>query len=204
MKPLPKSRTLPVRLNRHRSRKTRGATMPEIVIGASLTTMVMGSLILAMVSGMGSWAKGQGKITSNMEVQSAMRVVTQELREAMFAEIEGSGMRINYRLPKRTDGKYDMPIEWDGINRSIYRTESGNLILLTGDATRVIAKNVKTVDPWSPNGTRAYKIFVPGSGTVLRKLDVLLAVENYGKGGKKEWGRVRESVQLRNVPILTQ
>jgi len=178
--------------------------MPEVVIGASLTTMVMGSLILAMVSGMGSWAKGQGKITSNMEVQSAVRLVTQELREAMFAEVEGSGMRINYRMPKMTDGKFDMPVVWDGVSRSIYREDSGNLILKVGDSTRVIAKNVKTVDPWSPGGTRNYKIFTAGSGTVLRKVDILIAVENYGKGGKKEWGRVRESVQLRNVPILTQ
>ena len=185
-------------------KKQRGATMVEVVTGAAITTLVLFGSTAAMISGMNSWARGQGKIDADSQSQKAVRVISMELRQAMTVTVDSNGLGLTYRLPsKDANGDYIIPVVWDNIYRRI-EYSNGVIKILTGENNHVICRNVILTDPFSTGGVASYKIFTAGSGAITRQLVVMIATRTNGARTENVTGRVRESIYLRNIPSLTQ
>ncbi len=192
-------------LTRKRSRRHAGATMVEVVVGAGISTVVLFALIVSLLTGMSRWADGTGKLTSEMGVQSGMRTVTQELREAMQVTVASNGQSLTYRLPQMTNGSYVVPIVWDGVSRSIeYKSATKSVVIKEGTTERVVLRNVVVQERALDGRSNNYRLFTAGTGSVTRQVTVMFVAENYGSSSVKKSARAREEVFLRNVPTTTQ
>ena len=189
--------------------KQRGATLVEVTTASLLSMLVFTAAISLFLFGMSTWYKGTSKIEASLDCQSAVRLICQELREAMKVDAPtASNTAVNYRMPKKNeDGDFEMDAQgrpiWDGISRSIYLSD-GKIYMVAGSASRVLCSNVITTDPQSVGGATTYKIFNAGSGTIIRQMTVMLVTKKAGY--KKEFGysRSRESIYLRNIPELVR
>lgn len=182
----------------------RAVTLVEVLVSASISSLVLFSAISIFLSGIGSWARGQGKIDAETQSRQAVRVVSDALREAMWVSVDADGMGLTYRLPRtEADGSFEVPVIWDGIDRRIAYA-SGKLNLTDASGTRTICRNIRLTDPESPGGTTLYRIFVPGPGSITRRLSVMVVTETNGARSERVVGRKRETVFLRNIPELTR
>ena len=182
----------------------RGAVLIELITAAGITVLVLGGAVSTLFVGSAAWARGMGKIGAEVDSQMAVRIVAQQLREAMSVKVDADGKGLTYRVPQ-TDksGAYTLPISWDGRVRSV-RVQKDKLVLADGQSNRVIASGLVFSDPVSKNGNQPYRIFTPGPGTVTRQVTIQIATSRYGVGAKKVASRSRETIFLRNIPQLTQ
>lgn len=198
--------------SRKRNRRG-GVTTIEVLTASALSVVATFTAVAVMISGMSSWAKGQGRIMAEGDAQNAVRTISNELREAMAVTVL-SGTAVEYRLPlKDGNGNFVVPAQWDGVTRRIEwsSTDGGlGLVRVTGGSTNnVICRNVLLRDPQSSGftpttGGSTYNIFTAGAGTVTRQLTIMLATR--ANAAKKEYvvSRSRETVFLRNIPTLTR
>lgn len=187
---------------RNNSRLKRGATLFEVVIASGISTFIMYSLVLTLLSGSGNWIKGQGKIDVDVASQQTIRVVTNELREAMSVNVIDSGKTVEYRLPKKENGEYVVPAEWDGVERKIvYNANNKTVNKVTDNGTSVLCEGVYATDPKTGN---AYSVFTAGAGAVTRDVTVMLVLSTSTASEGAEKSRIRETIYLRNVPSLTR
>lgn len=185
-----------------RNRKA-GATLIEVLASAALSVFVMGTALVVLMSGLSGWARGTGAIDAQSRAERAVRLISMELREAMSIQVDADGMGCSYRLPQKdANGNYLVPAVWDGVPR---RIELRNGVIWMGptSALRPIARGVITTDPESPNRD-PYRLFVPGSGTVVRRVDVMVAIETFAERNRRVASRYRETLYLRNVPIISK
>ncbi|HAP41099.1 MAG TPA: hypothetical protein DCQ94_15275 [Nitrospira sp.] len=184
--------------------RQRGVTLAEVMVSASISTVVLFSAITIFLSGISAWARGQGRMDAETQSRQAVRVVSDALREAMWVSVDADGMGLTYRLPRVDgDGAFEVPVIWDGIDRRIALT-SGKLNLTDAAGTRTICRNIRLTDPESPGGLSTYRIFTPGPGSITRRLAVQVVTETNGARSEKVVGRKRETVFLRNIPELTR
>ena len=187
---------------RNRNRLKRGATLFEVVIASGISTVVMYSLVLTLLSGSGSWIKGQSKIDVDVSSQQSLRAITVELREAMAVSIVDDGKTVEYRLPKKENGEYKVPAEWDGVERKIkYIPNSKSVTKVADNDTTVLCTGVYPNDP--KTGT-AYKVFTAGAGAMTRDVTIMLVLSAGEGSASAEKSRIRETIYLRNVPSLTR
>jgi len=185
-------------------RRVRGATTLEVITAASITTIVLFSSIMVLIAGVGSWARGVGKINAENRCRQLVRSVANEVRSAMSVTVDGDGLGLSYRMPKLdSNGDVIAPVEWDGVERRIELVED-RLVQTIGDTTRVLAEDVSLTDPEAPDGSPDIRIFTPGSGSITRQLTIHIVTQSYGKGQEIETARARETVYLRNIPELTR
>ena len=188
-----------------RSRKKRlGATLVELLTGAAITILVLVGSMSILVAGSASWAQGLGKIGAETDAQMSVRLISQDLAEAMSVTVDSNGEGLTYRLPS-TDGSgnYLLPVTWDGITRRI-QVQGNSLVLTAGSATRFLAKDLIFTDPLSANGTGSYQVFTPGPGTVTREVTIEIVTSRSGYRNKTVHSRSRETIFLRNIPVLTK
>jgi hypothetical protein len=194
--------------SRHGKRIRRGATLIEVLTAAGMSTMVMFGVILALLSGMKSWAQGESKIVAEQGSQQAVRQISVELREAMSVTVDAGGNSLSYRLPQKDgNGNYVVPAQWDGVNRRIFyqNSDNGNTIKLGPYGhEREICKNVVLQEPLTGGGSSVYRIFSPGAGSITRQLTVMVVTQTSGVSNNKLNSRIRETIYLRNIPTLTQ
>ncbi|MBS1705888.1 MAG: hypothetical protein JST40_08440 [Armatimonadetes bacterium] len=184
------------------SRLRRGATMVEVVTGAGLTTIVLGTSLSILIAGNASWARGSGQISADSSAQTAIRILSSTLREAMTVTVDENGQGLTYRLPEvDEDGNYVVPAVWDGVTHRVYY-DDGFLYEQTGDDLRTIAREVILTDP--ARGNARYRIFTPGDGTVIRSLTISVVTQTNGQHNAETHSRAKETLYLRNVPSLTQ
>jgi len=182
----------------------KGATLMETLTAATLTTMVLFTGVMVLISGMNSWAQGQGRINAEMQSQRSIREVSNQLRQAMSVIVDADGMGVTYRLPQVDgNGSFIVPAAWDGVFRR-FDISNGNLRLTEGGAIRTICKNVILTDPKSPGGASAYVPFTKGIGAITRQVTVMIATRWNGKRDQYVTSRARETIYLRNVPQLSQ
>lgn len=190
-------------MNRTRSRLRRGMTMIETITASAVGVLVIFTSVMAMISGMGTWAKGQSKINADLQSQRAIRAIAINLREAMAVTVDNDGNGLTYRLPKFDGtGNIIAPIEWDNVERRIVRQDGKIYVGPTG-SLRVLAKDVITTDPVA-SGTPSYKLFESDGATVVRRLNVMVATKTISSNNQTVTSRVRETIYLRNVPILSK
>ncbi|HRJ27579.1 MAG TPA: prepilin-type N-terminal cleavage/methylation domain-containing protein [Fimbriimonadaceae bacterium] len=183
-------------------KKQRGATLTEVVMAAALSALAMAGATAAFMSGMKSWATGQGKINADMEAQQTIRTITAELREAMSVVVDANGMGVTYRLPQKTSGgAFVVPATWDGVVRRI-ELSNGKLCILENGKSRVIARDIISSDPQRNN--QNYSIFTAGPGAITREIDVMIVSRTASYQNKTTFSRVRETLFLRNIPSLSR
>lgn len=191
-----------------RRRTIRGSSLAEVVTAAGMATIVLFSVVLALLSGTKSWAQGQGKITAEQDSQQAIRLISMELREAMSVSVDANGNGLSYRLPsKDSNGDFAVPVQWDGVNRRIYYQAGegrGSIRMGAVGSERTICRNVVLEEPLPAGESRSYRIFTPGAGSITRQLNLLIVTETNGASSAKIHSRIRETIYLRNIPILTQ
>lgn len=179
--------------------RRRGVTLPEVLLGVSVFAFVTFGALLALIGTLSGWATGQARIQAEVDTQRALRRVTDALQEAMWAQLDGDGLGISYRLPQRDgSGNITYPLTWDGIERRI-EIAGTNLRICDDAGCTTILTDVTTVDPNHPSGG-SYKMFVAPVATTVRQVTVQIVVNRQVRADRTVWARARESVSLRNVP----
>lgn len=191
-------------MNTHARRLRAGSTLTEVITAAGITTLVFFGSLLALMSGMGAWAKGETSISAQQQTQHAVRIIGQQLREAMEIQVTNNGNTVTYKLPQVDgDGNYVVPSTWDGVTRRIMLDESGTpdvLIIGPQGSEREICSHVVTVDPETSSNVQ---LFTPGPGQTPRQLTIRLITQRTSDNGKQVVSRIEETVYLRNVPSLS-
>jgi type II secretory pathway pseudopilin PulG len=183
-------------------KRLRGMTMTEALFGTVILALVLFGGFLALLSTLAAWTRGQATINAEVQATNALRTTADQLREAIEVFVDQNGMGITYRLPaKSTDGSYLVPLEWDGIDRRIFVNGNNQLVLDDGQSTRVILSEMVLTDP--RRGNDAYPVFSAAPGFVTREVTIQLVTRRLlNRFGEDAWGRVRQTVGLRNDPVL--
>lgn len=177
-------------------------TLIESITGASITAMTLVGGVACFVSGMMSWTKGAATIDAMSKSQNAVKMMSQQLREAYKVTVSSDGKQVTFQLPsKNPDGSYVIPMVSDNVNRVFKVNTSNELVLTQGDSTIVISKNILATDPAT---NAAYRVFTANDGSVSRQLVIQLVTTRQGFRNNWEPNRTRESVYLRNIPQLSR
>lgn len=184
-----------------RNYRRRGATMVEVVVGAGLSVITLIGGVGCYMAGMMSWMKGVGAMDSISKSQDSVRLVCNQLREAMSVTINESGTVVTYAMPSKDEnGSYVLPLASDGVTRN-FTLSNGSLTQTVGQNTRLISANVLNIDPATG---ASYKPFSANNGDVTRQVVVTLVTSKQGFRNNWTPSRSRESVYLRNVPQLSR
>lgn len=184
--------------------RRRGVTTLEMLIGLSLTALVLLAGVIALVSTMQAWYRGEARIQMELASTRALQYIRDRLREAMSVSVDIDGREITYRLPERDlDGKYKLPPEWDGVERRIYVDANGQLISLDGERQTVLLDDVVFTDRRGGAEGPLYRPFTSGGGAIVRQVTVHLVTKKMlREEGEAAYGRVRETILLRNTPSI--
>jgi hypothetical protein len=184
-------------------RRVRGVTLPEALFAAFLTAVILTFTLSLYVTGMMAWLRGEGNILSETGSDVAIRVVANEMRQAMNVVVDANGNGLTYNLPLQANGTDVIPISTDGVTRRIELDGSSLNMLANGAVTRTICKGVILTDPLSPGGTQAYKIFTPSAGSITRSITVEVANRASSYQAETISARNRETIFLRNIPQIS-
>lgn len=177
-------------------------TLVESVTGASITAMTLVGGVACFMAGMMSWTKGAATIDSMTKSQNAVKMMSQQLREAYKVTVSDDGKMVTFQLPsKNPDGSYVIPMVSDNQNRVFKVNDSNELVYINNSVTTVVSKNVLATDP---NTNSSYRVFTANSGTVSRQLVIQLVTTRQGFRNNWQPNRSRESVYLRNIPQLSR
>ena len=184
-------------------RRRLGTTLIEALMAAVLTAIVLAGALGLTVTGNLAWYRGEGNIQAESTSQDSIRVMAQDLRQAMYVAVDPNGLGLTYYLPAKDDtGTNIVPEVSDGVT---YRVEldGSTLNMIAGGVTSKVCDNVILTDPNSPGGASPYVIFTPGQGTTTRSLTVMVVTQRQGYGAEQVTARCRETIYLRNVPQLS-
>lgn len=188
-------------IQRSRRNRQRGTTLIEVVTGAAISVITLVGGVGCFMAGMMSWMKGVGAMDSISKSQNSVKLMAQQLREAMSVSISTDGNTVTYAIPTKDEsGSYVLPLASDGVNRQ-FTLSNGTLSQVTGSSSRIVAKNVLSTDPAT---NAAYSIFTANSGDVTRQVVITLVTSQQGFRNNWTPSRSRESVYLRNVPQLSR
>jgi hypothetical protein len=187
---------------KHRSNsRRRGATMIEVVVGSGVSVVTLIGGVACFMAGMMSWMKGVGAMDSISKSQDSVKMVSQQLREAISVKITDNGNVVTYSLPSKDGGgSYVLPLASDGIIRK-FVVSNNTLTHEVGTDSRVIASHIMSTDPKTGN---PYTVFQANDGTVTRQVIITLVTTRQGYRDNWTPSRARESVYLRNVPQLSR
>ncbi len=188
-----------------RKRGNRGTTLLEVLTASALSVFVIGTSVTVLISGSASWAKGQTRIAMEMGSQQAMRKISLDLRETIDASVDANGLGINYKLPRRDgSGNLIIPMEWDEVERRIEFHETGtNMGIIRAKVGGNYRTLLEDVPKLNPQTLVANKFFVPGKGTIVRSVDVVL-VGKAAESSHAGTDRLKETIYLRNIPSLSR
>lgn len=180
-------------------KRQRGVSMVEVLVATTLSVMVVFTTLSVFLSGAGSWARGESMISNESDSKLAVRMVVDELREAMQVNVAADGLSVTYRLPvKDSSGRFRTPLQWDNVNRRIFFAD-GALWKQTGGTTTRLASHVILTDPLSSGGTQSYRLFTPNRDSIHTQLAVMVVTRSHRGTRQESVGRFREIVYFRNV-----
>lgn len=185
-----------------KQRKIRGMTTIEAVIAVTIMSFVIFGSILALLATLTAWTKGQTRMANEIKSEQALRWVVGELREAMNVTVDGNGLGLTYHLPT-TDGggSYVVPVTSDGVDRRIFLDNANNLVANDGVSDTILVRGLITTDP--RNANVSYRIFTAGAGVNVRQVTVKIITRGAMRNSQYAYGRVRETVVLRNLPTTS-
>lgn len=186
-------------MNRFNVSRKRGLTVLELTIASLFTVLAMGGVVGALFMSSSNWLRGSARSQAEVEAQRGVRIISDELRQAMLVGVDADGMGVTYRVPtKDASGAFTVPPVWDNVTRRI-EVNGSSIRIVTGGQSRTIVRNVRPTDP-STNAT--YRLFTPGVGSVTRSVTILIATNRFGDRNRTYSGRYRETIFLRNIPEL--
>ncbi len=185
-----------------RTRRCRGVSLVEAMLASTLTAITLTTALSLYIVGLMAWYRGEGNIDAESTSHTAIRLVANELRQAMSVTVDGNGSGLTYYLPQKDgNGTNIVPEVSDGVTRRI-ELDGTTINMIANGQTRKVCPNVILTDPLSPGGTGAYQIFVAGAGTTTRSVTIMVVTQRPGYGAELVTSRNRETVYLRNVPQL--
>ena len=180
--------------------RRRGSTITEVMLASSISTIVLFAGVGTFLVGMRSWIRGQASVDALNGSQRAVRVISNELREAMSLVIAGDGRTVTYQKPlKDANGNFVTPMQTDGFTRTISVSGAGVLTMTAQGQTRTLAKGLVLTDGGIP-----YNPFSAVNASLTRSLTVKLVSSQTGPMNSNVLSRVRETLYLRNVPQLSR
>lgn len=81
----------------------RAFSLMEVLVASLLTVMVLGTTVMAMVMGTSNWIRGTAGGVSSNSAQRAVRVISDQLREAMSVAVDGDGQGLTYVMPAKDE-----------------------------------------------------------------------------------------------------
>lgn len=177
--------------------------MVEMIISIAISALVIFGGLTVLVGTAASWDKGRARIDAEIESGQTIWFIRDRLREAMEVTVDADGKGLTYRLPlKNANGDFITPVQWDGVVRRFEVRPSGKLVAVDGANERVLVEDVALRDP--RNGNPApYQQFTRGPGGITRTVIVQIVTQRQiRREGTTAYGRNRETVILRNTPIL--
>lgn len=186
-------------------RRLRGNSLVEVMTSSFIVLFVMLAAIGILIASSYAWAKNLARANSDSQPQIAVQAIARELRGAITVSVDSGGQTIRFQKPSVDDnGAITTPAAADGVIRVITLTGSTITEQIGSVNPVVLARNVITTDPASPNGTSAYQIFTAGSGSIFRSVLVMVATQFDNGRGNLLSARARQTVYLRNVPQQTR
>ena len=204
----------------HFRSKRAGVSLAEVIVASAMSSFILLFAISVFLMCTSSWVRGENMMDSDNQVRSAVRLISDELREAMWVSVDADGKGLTYRKPKKdVNGNFQIPVLWDGLDRR-FEFESGRLYMKpTSTTKKLICRNVMTTDPFVGIGNAfvakkqivsgplpsypAYRFFQANVGAIVSEVTVtIVASNNGGRAGEVTRSRRREVVALRNVPEL--
>lgn len=207
-------------------KRQRGFTLPELMTGAVIGTMVIGGGAMLATNSAQSWTKGRNWIDADESSRQAVQKVTRTLREAMWVQVDANGRGVTYRLPRKdAGGNVIVPTQPDMTLRR-FEVVNGALVHIEGARRMTVATGVLERDPYrdvtggramahgvlydvscgSPvydlrvETSPAYRMFTANGSGPARELTVQFVTANKGqKGDQTLFGRRRERISLRNI-----
>jgi prepilin-type N-terminal cleavage/methylation domain-containing protein len=186
-----------------RAGRRRGFTLVEVVIASFLMVVVTSAGFGIFWYSSRAFVRSQALNVAEKSAEVAVRNIVAQLRQAMLVTIN-SGTSITYELPAvGSNGDYSYPPTWDGVTRSI-QLSSGHITITAGTNNTTICSGVIGTDPLSSGGTGTYNIFTAGNAGILRSVIVMVVTQFNSQDNLTVTGRFRETVWLRNIPIIEQ
>lgn len=210
-------------------KRQRGFTLPELMTGAVIGSMVIGGGAMLATNSAQSWTKGRNWIDADESSRQAVQKVTRTLREAMWVQVDANGRGITYRLPRKdAGGNVISPTQPDMTLRR-FEVVNGVLVHVEGARRTSVADGVLDRDPYRDlTGGRAmahgvlydvhcgspvyhlrvdtsptYRMFTSNTAGPARELTIQFVTATKGhRGDQTLFGRRRERISLRNIPSL--
>lgn len=111
----------------------RGFTLLETLTATSLFSIMLLGGVTLMLNGVSSYERDITRTSAEADVGRAIRVISEQLRQAVTVTVDSGGQGLTYTLPARqSDGSLVVPITSDGISRRIYRTANGRHLAIDG------------------------------------------------------------------------
>jgi prepilin-type N-terminal cleavage/methylation domain-containing protein len=151
--------------------KTRGFTLMELMVGMT----IMGALIIGTMTVFSETMSGFYRTKTDIDLASqntlGMQRVAETLRGAYSMEIQNSGTKVVYYLPKKNatvdpttgEREYTEPIQSDGVARS-FTVTGGQLV--DDSSGRVLAEKVVAKDP-DPASSQYNQVYAPFQLTTI-------------------------------------
>jgi Tfp pilus assembly protein PilW len=191
--------------------------MVEVIVGSVISVIVLSSAVTLFISVVGAWARGETMMEGENDTREVVRVMSMELREAMWLSIDTDGMGVTYRKPRKTaSGDFEIPTVWDGVDRRMF-LDGSTLKIRDASNTRILAKGVMATDPFRTvaHAMQAkkttdtmpvaplYRIFEAPNVGIVSEVTITLVTSGRGaNGGETVRAKKRETITLRNIPEL--
>lgn len=187
-----------------KGRTKRGFTLPELIIGSSISLIVMLGTVSTLLMGLMVWTRGAARLDANTYARRAVRAMSMELRQAYSVTVDSNGQGVTFYRPAVDATKTIIqPLVSDNIPRRFYYNSDAKAIdySVNGQFARRIARGISLTDP--SNGNAAYPLFTAGAGATTRSVTLYIVSSQNQYRSETVYGRSRESLYLRNVPQLT-
>ncbi|HWP30282.1 MAG TPA: prepilin-type N-terminal cleavage/methylation domain-containing protein [Fimbriimonadales bacterium] len=187
--------------------KKRGATLIELMVGVSLTALLILSALTLFTEGLSSLNRTDTRLVLTQDGALTMRRITESLREACSVEISPDGRTLYYELPLRNTvpdpltGEYEFvtPIVSDGIERSYYVKEDTLYSQVGSSAPIPLMSGISLKDPEKGSSySSPYPVFSFTSLGSLKGVRITLISEQKTPR-RLEYSRMSSVVELRNI-----
>jgi hypothetical protein len=187
--------------------RRRGATLVELILGMSITVVVVLASAELLLSGLKSYNRTTVEVGLNNQNAQGLRRVSQSLREALAVTVSADGRRIDYTLPQRSAANnpvtgerefIDPPVS-DGVARH-YVVNMTNGTLVDGVTGRVLVRNIVARDPQvgSSQFNQNYAPFQLTTIGSLRAVSINLITLDKANG-KDRYARMKTAAVVRNA-----
>lgn len=168
-------------------RSQRGFTLIETITAMGVFTLLCIGGLGLLVSAANSWNQDYDRASADTDTGLAMRMIVDELRPSISVMVDTNGQGLTYWRPRRDSaGHLVVPLQSDGVARRIWRSASGDSLLITG-------RNRALVSSLTPaSGTnRLFTLLPSGKAIAVNIACTVRTTSGTFQNGKSEMVRLR-------------